>query len=195
MTRIVYIVITATLLFLSSCKSEYEAYRERELASAVVVDSLIFDMHMGQTRKEFYDQCWELNRQKKVHQGGGANVKVDIPADDLYPDRGGINLLFYGAFDEEKIMRGMDFTYSYKGWAPWNGHLQADSLVQHLQKKLMLDFGGNDWIAVDLPKLERKAYIKIDGNREMLLYRKDNQLVSMRIRDLNNPLDKKVPTR
>jgi len=194
MTRITYLCIIAIAL-LCSCKSEYEAYVDRELSSGIEVDSLLFDLHMGQSRKEFYDHCWKLNKQKVIKQGGGANIQLDIPADELYPERGGIKLLFYGAFDENKIMRGMNFTYSYRAWAPWNKNLHADSLLVHLQQKLIDDFGGNDWLSVELPKSQKTAHVKIDGNRKMLLYKKDNQQVSMKIRDLNNPIDKSAMTR
>ena len=59
------------VLILLNCQSEYEQYVERELASKVLSDSLIFGMRMGQTKKDFFTICWELNSQKLISQGTG----------------------------------------------------------------------------------------------------------------------------
>jgi len=173
---------------MSACKSDYTKYVHRELATGIANDSLIFDMYMGQTRKQFYDRCWDLNKQKVVHQGSGANVKLTLPPDEKHPERGGLLVYFYGAFDEEKIMRGMNFTYSYRGWSPWNENLGSDSLLVALKDILLRQYGGNPWLDVDLENITNKTSVKIDGNRQFLMYTMDERQVKVKISDLNHKL-------
>ena len=48
---------------LYACKHSYYDIEKRELNSGVRNDSIFFDLHFGMTSKEFYDRCWELNKQ------------------------------------------------------------------------------------------------------------------------------------
>jgi len=188
MTRkVAYIMMLVTIL-LSSCKSDYAEYLTRELESGAIQDSLIFDMYMGETKKQFYDRCWDLNKQKLVHQGTGANVKYSVPPDTNHPERGPITLYFYGVFDKDEVMRGMDYTYHYNGWSPWNENLGADSLMQAVKVILKDNYGGNDWLDIHLDDIDKTASVKIDGNRQMLMYTIDQRRVKVKIRDLNNKL-------
>lgn len=72
-------------------------------------------MQMGQIKKEFYVICWELNKQKIIMVGIGNQyvkyvVDVDIISGDLLRVK---DMLFYGIFDEDDVMCGMDMKYVY----------------------------------------------------------------------------------
>jgi len=175
-----------------SCKSEYQQYVERELATGVEQDSLIFDMRIGQTRQDFYTICWNLNKQKLITNGAGSNARYVMDRDSLGNDSEAKEMLFYGIFDDKDTMRGMRMTYSYLAWAPWNRDRYADTLMNQLKKQYLEGYPGNDFIQLDV-EVQGKNYpalVKIDGNRQILMYPKGKKDVLVRIEDLHYKLDK-----
>ncbi|HMQ84186.1 MAG TPA: hypothetical protein PKA00_14830 [Saprospiraceae bacterium] len=178
------------ILSLQACQSEYQRYVDEEVNSGITQDSLIFGMRMGQTKKDFFATCWELNRQKLISQGNG-NTTARYIADQ---DSTGTNpmakdMLFYGIFDENDIMRGMEMTYSFLTWAPWNRNKQSDSLMLHLRDQYLKGYPGNDFIELKIKALEHPALVKIDGNRQILMYPKNDKDVVVKIEDLNYKLN------
>lgn len=177
-------------LSLISCKSEYQQYVDRELASGQEQDSLIFNMHIGQTKKDFFAICWDLNKQKKISQGtGNATARYLEDQNDLPEGVSAKDMLFYGIFDDKDIMQGMDMTYSYVAWAPWNPEMQSDSLLLHLRDQYLKDYPGNDFIEVNIKTLDYPALVKIDGNRQILMYPKNKKDVVVKIEDLHYKLN------
>lgn len=175
---------------LAGCKSEYQQYVDEELGSGITQDSLIFGMRMGQTKKEFFTDCWELNRQKLISQGTGNTTARYITDRDSSGNKtlASKDLLFYGIFDENDIMRGMEMTYSYLAWAPWNRDKQSDSLLLHLRDEYLRGYPGNDFIEIEVKDLKSPALVKIDGNRQILMYPKNNKDVVVKIEDLHYKL-------
>lgn len=190
MLRIVGSLVLIGLL--GSCTSEYDSYVQREMASGLRQDSLIFDMRMGQTKKDFFATCWDLNSQGIIAQGTGnttARYYTDLDsAGQRTLDTK--NMLFYGIFDEEDVMRGMDMSYSYSAWAPWNEDKSADSLLQHLRLEYEMGYPGNEFIEVNYKVLDAPVLVKIDGNRQILMYVKSNKDVVVKIEDLEYKLGK-----
>jgi hypothetical protein len=79
---------------------------------------------------------------------------------------------FYPTFVQGKIAE-MPVKFVYKGWAPWNKSLSADSLqmdVLNWYKKIY----GDDFIAVEHPE-RGMAFVKVDGNRRISVF-KENDL-------------------
>lgn len=184
------ILLSTIIITFSACKSEYDRYVKRELKSGIVNDSLIFGMYMGQSQKDFYSICWQLNKEQLISQGSGNQMAKYIERLDSIDD---VTLKkemeFYGIFDEDKIMRGMDMSYSYVAWAPWNRGRHADSLAVHLKEIYVQDYKGNDFISIELKNTDYKAYVKIDGNRQILIYPVDIRKVAVKIEDLNYKLN------
>ena len=171
-----------------SCESEYSETVKRELQSGKVYEDLILGLKIGQTRKEFYDHCWELNKQKVISQGSGNKfAKQIILLDSTAQNQDKVEMLFYGIFDEEKIMHGMHMKFSYLKWAPWNEDYQSDVLVKKLQEKYIREYPGNPFIEIAI-KGDINAYAKVDGNREILVYPNTNKDVTVKIGDLRYKL-------
>jgi len=192
MNRRFNIIMMLAIIFLISCKSEYDRYVNRELTSGTVSDSLIFDMHIGETKMDFFAKCWDLNKEGKISQGtGNRTARYIEPADSTKDVTLRKEMLFYGIFDEEEVMQGMDMTYNYVVWAPWNEERHSDVLATALKDEYQSDYGGNPFIELDLKDLNRKAFVKIDGNRQILIYPKDTKDVVVKIEDLNYKLKKK----
>jgi hypothetical protein len=182
-----FVFLLLLCLTFVSCESEYSQVVKRELKSGVIHEDLIFGMKMGQTLKDFYDRCWELNKQKLVSEGSGNRFAKHIMVLDSIaqnPER--VELLFYGIFDEEKIMHGMHMKLSYLKWALWNEDYHAEPLMDNLQKKYIKDYPGNPFIEIDIDAT-KKAFVKVDGNRQILMFPLSNKDVTVKIQDLRQP--------
>ncbi len=185
--RLVWAVVVVSVVV--GCKSDYTIAVERGLASGISHDSLVLGMYRGMTKKGFYDHCWQLNKKEMVHQGSG-NQYALYPYRDVSRsgDSVSIEMLFYGIFDEQDTMRGMDMIYAYPGWSPWSTQFQVDDLVDHLKWLYERDLGGNPFFALDLGLEEVKAFIKIDGDRQITIYPKTERQVAVKIEDLHYKL-------
>jgi len=171
-----------------ACESEYSKTVKRELKTGVIHEDLILDLKLGQTQKEFYDHCWQLNKEGLVSQGSGNEFAKHIMLlDSTAQNSEKVEMLFYGIFDEAKVMHGMHMKFSYLSWSPWNEAYQSEVLVEKLQEKYMKEYSGNPFIEIDI-KDEVKAYVKVDGNREILLYPNSNKDVTVKIGDLRYKL-------
>ncbi len=187
------IIYLCIIIAYTGCQSEYDQYVKREMKSGEIHESLMFGLSVGQTRKEFYDTCWLLNKEEKISQGPKnqyAMYIIEPPTIAGEPDN--IEMLFYGIFDDELIMRGMDFQLSYPKWAVWNEEYHADELMESLQQYYLDLFPGNDFIQVPLGRDELYSYVKIDGNRQILMYPKDTKDVVVKIEDLRYKLSPKA---
>ena len=185
------------LFSLVSCKSEYQQYVDQEMASGVKQDSLIFGMRMGQTKMDFYATCWDLNKEKIISQGTGANARYVTDRDSIGGEADPLSkeMLFYGIFDENDVMRGMRMSYSFLAWAPWNEDLQSDRLLEHLREIYLAKYPGNDFIELEIKESKYPALVKIDGNRQILMYPKNDKDVAVKIEDLEYKLSERKKIR
>ena len=189
----VKILVVLFLIMQVSCnKSEYAKLIDNEMAKNIVNDSLIFGMKFGQTRKLFYDQCWKLNNEKIINQGTSNKfVEYKLPMKKGDSTKSPMTLMFYGIFNKEKIMTGIDMKFQYDGWSLWNKSLQSDKLIPVVKDSLKSWFPGNDFIAVPAKKTKGEIHVKIDGNRRILIEPiADSRTVDVRIDDLRYVLDK-----
>ena len=96
--------LMCALLFVS-CESDYNRLVNDELKSGIVTDELVLGMKMGQTQKDFFAICWELNKQQKISQGSGNNyAKYVIIPDSSADMTKKVEMLFYGMFDRNKVI-------------------------------------------------------------------------------------------
>jgi hypothetical protein len=178
-------------MILFGCQSEYEKVVEEGLKSGEIHEDLIFDMSMGQTQKEFYSICWELNKEKKISQGSGNRfAKYVIPPGELFEEPEEVEMLFYGVFDEDKIMRGMEMRFTYVKWSPWNEDFHSDKLIERLKRHYMNLYGGNEFMSFDIGMENHDSFVKIDGNRQILIYQLSNKDISVKIEDLRYKFQK-----
>ena len=186
------VILVIIALALSSCQSEYEQFVEQELGSGIINDSLIFNMRMGQTKKDFFSACWELNRQKLISNGSGNSMARHITDLDTMGKTTpwSKNMSFYGIFDDQDTMRGMDLVYYFMDWSPWVKNRQSDTLLVHLLDLYERGYPGNDFIEIEIKETNVPAFVKIDGNRQILMYPKGDKDVVVKIEDLHYKLNK-----
>ena len=167
-----WIFYLGSFLLLASCtsKSEYHQMVSRQLAKKVRHDSLFFGIHLGMERQDFYQHCWELNKQGVFRQGTN-NMTVEYQLNELrYPAR----MDFYPNFKEEKIAE-MPVKFAYHGWAPWAKHLSTDSLELDVLNYLEDTYQGEKFIKVEVPQ-KGAIYVKVDGNRQIIVEKQESFL-------------------
>ena len=82
-------------------------------------------------------------------------------------------------------MTGLDMKFYYDAWSLWNKSLHADQLVPVVQDSLMAWYPGNEFIEVTLKKSNKQVFVKVDGNRQILIETpNDTREVDVRIDDL-----------
>jgi len=178
--------ITFSLLLVHSCKSDYQKLVETELATGKIFSELPFDLEFGMTKKEYFEECWTLNKEGVIGAGPGNQYAMHMLmpegiTDSLYT----VRMLFYGMFDEETIMHGMDMKMEFVAWSPWNKEFQSPQLVSALENHFAAIYPGNDFVSVNVNK-EVNARVKVDGNRRITMYPLSDQKVAVKIVDMNN---------
>lgn len=167
-------------------KSEYTKLVETELARGVRVDSLLFGINLGDSRDDFYGKCFDLNKQKLVTEGpNGATVQYLFTDSLVHPVPKSMMLLFIPAFDDQDKIIEMNLEFSYIGWSPWNKDLSSDKLKEKVVELLKRWYKGNDFITIEIDNVPVPT--KLDGNRRMLVYIKDEQNVVVKIHDILHP--------
>jgi len=184
MLRNVLGLLLAGSLLVTGCQSEYERMLEEELASGERHDSLFLGLHFGMSRKDFFVHCWRLNRDSVIRQGLN-NSSVLYELEDELGSPAAMN--FYPNFVDTTIHE-MPVIFSYEGWAPWNKGLSSDSLLVEVLELLQAWHGGREFLKIESPG-KRSAYVKIDGNRRILVHPKGEQDVRVLYTDMGADTD------
>ena len=164
---------------LYACKHSYYDIEKRELNSGIRYDSIFFDLHFGMTSKEFYDRCWELNKQEVVKEGpSNSSVKYLIKEGVRHDTE----MLFYPKFHENKVFMMLS-TFSYVGWAPLNRDRFSNFLLDDV-KQLLESWYRGSFLAVE-GENDKKLYVMVQGNRRITISIIDDRDVRVRFTDLS----------
>lgn len=176
------ILSIAVIISMLSCGtgSNYQSIVDKELSKGVRYDSLFLGLKLGMPNKAFYDTCWQLNKSGLTREGA-MNTTVHYPFDKL-KHKGSLD--FYPLFKDDKVQSMTGFTM-YDGWAPWRRELWSEHLIEDTKSMFEEWFGGNKFFSIKSPGIG-KAYVKIDGNRRIVLMYTDDQRVDVLISDLTN---------
>jgi hypothetical protein len=163
--RLFKIVLVLPFFFLGGCwKSEYEKLVEKEISSGVRHDSLFLGLYLGMPRKAFFDRCTQLNKKHLTTVGfKGSQVLYK-----LVDKRDSIYVHFFPVFKNDSIYK-MPVTFTYKDWSPFLRSRQPDSLQLRV-KKIMEKWYGQGFIKVERQEFKDYAFIKVDGNRQIVLF-------------------------
>ncbi len=174
--KIRVLMLFTYLLYLSlvsgcSPSSRYERRLKHQLASGMRYDTLFMGIYLGMPKKDFYMHCWKLNRQGIIKQGSSNTTVEYVLKNELkHPAL----MDFYPTFTDDKISE-MPVRFAYAGWAPWNKELSSGNLqidVLNWYKKIY----GHGFIKVRHPK-KGTAYLKVNGNRRILIFKRDDLYV------------------
>lgn len=174
-----YIFIIAAFLGMWACqnKSEYHKLVDKELATGERHDSIFMGFHLGMPEKIFYDSCTALNKRRLVYQGS-KDVTVNFKMDILGKE---VDVHFFPNFHEHKIYE-MEVSYNYYGWSPFHKEMNSEKLLYRLLAIYEKTYGGG-FLEIKSSQ-DRVAYVKVDGNRRISIYVKDDQTVRVIFTDL-----------
>jgi len=155
----------------------------KEQESKVRYDSLFLGLKFGMYRADFFDYCREMNRNKIFMNGP---MTATSSRSVLYSINGlkyEAKMFFYPVFEKQKIAK-MEAHFEFEGWATWNKERYSTVLLPEVKQLVQDWYKGNDFVALEVDD-GKEVFVKIDGNRQMLLYAYDNQTVDLIITDLN----------
>jgi hypothetical protein len=182
------ITLVFSIALLISCQSDYTKLVKKELASGIKHDTVLFDLSFGNTRKEFYQICWDLNKNGIATHGENNNyVKTILGLKDPLNKVKKIKLMFYARFSKKNIIKGLDMKFTYTAWAPWNKELTAEKLLPSVKDTLLKWYPGNPFL-----KMKQDILVKVDGNRQIQLKIASDREVSVLIEDLSYKYKKMV---
>ena len=189
LNRIFFTIIIFSLIVGCQRKSEYSAILTRELEKENEFNDLIFDMKIGQSRQDYFDICYQLNKQKKIISGERSlNPELILKSKNGLTKGSNIKMSFNGIFNEKKTMRGFEMRFYFTGWSNWNKDLSSENLLFQLKDTLRKWFPGNDFFKVNFEN-NLSAEVKIDGNRRILAYKVNSKDVAVRIEDMSGKYD------
>ncbi len=179
------LIVLAGNMLVVSCKpsSDYERLVKEELATGKQQDTILLGIVFGMKRKDFYNHCWELNKQGLIRQGSG-NTTIEYELPNM---RSMATLNFFPEFREDTIYEVTGLV-KYLAWAPWNKELQVDSLLTDMLN-LYEQWYGEDFIHVVHPE-RGELYVDVDGNRRIILTKANDGAVRVFYSDLRNKEDK-----
>lgn len=180
MKRCLLFVFVMTMA--AGCDRDGSRYRElvqTELASGKKVNDLLFGVRFGMTRKEFYDYCWKMHQKDSFDDGGSVtSVLYRLRKQLRYP----ASMNFFPEFRQDSVYK-LWAQVEYDAWAPWNKHLFSDSLLTDMVRLYSQWYPGNAFMRIADPK-RGIIYVKVDGNRRIILGRKDDAHVNVDYTDL-----------
>lgn len=177
----IFVVIPTLLLMVFlfiNCEQEptYESMVQEGISSGVEKNDLFLEYKLGMTRDDFFEISWEMNQQEVI----SGLVKIDYELQDL---KSRAMMRFYPDFVDDRISK-MPVDVHYVGWAPWNDDLSPDSLAVDLVKYYE-EIYGTSFNQVYVPHLEKKAFVSVDGNREISIYPLTEMVTRVDFTDLN----------
>jgi hypothetical protein len=174
-------------LLVSSCgQSDYTKLVKSELAKGVRQDSILLGINLGDTRDEYYGRCFALNKLHLLSDGGGGFAEYIFKDSLVHQKATPIRFLIKPNFDNKDSLAEMVMQLSYAGWSPTSVSHQSDSLMAKTKKLLKEWYGGNDFISVKLDSID--VPVKLDGNRRILIYKLNPQVVQVRVQDILHPI-------
>ncbi len=185
------------LLFISvavffACKqtptSIYTQTVKQELAKGERLDSLFLGFKMGMRADSFFSSCRKMNQEQIIREGIDDNAMV-IHYDMQTEFKSPAAMNFFPKFKDTTMLE-MGISFTYDGWAPWNEEMKASKLLPEV-KTLLEKWYGVGFFSIG-KKQGEKVWVKIDGNRRILLFVADDHRVRTLIADLTRLDD---PTR
>jgi len=178
----------AVFLLLIKCKntSNYNRTLEQELNSGKNFDTLIFGMKLGQTKDQYHDICYQLNKEKKIVSGSrNLNPELILKSKPSRSIPKNIQMSFNGVFNKKNIMKGLEMNFHYTGWSNWNKEYQSEMLFEEIKDSLTSWFNGNSFFKLKT-KEKKLIDVKIDGNRQIVVFTKGSKDVIVIVEDLSD---------
>ncbi len=181
-STLIILIFTVSLLSCSSEEITYESLVQNGLNSGERVDSLFLGYHFGMHRNDFHIKSWEMNKEEKLT----GLTHIEYKFEKL---KSRATMTFYPTFVDD-VIATMPVSYGYDAWAPWNEEFWPENLLQDL-----IEFFEDEYDTrfhyVKIPVVDRYAYVSVEGNREIRMYKNTESTVMVEFIDLSkiNPLE------
>lgn len=180
MNKIFHLAMISCMILIISCSDQSGKNQKKNdnQKNIQITDTLIHAYTFGMSKEKFFELSWKYNSDGILINGSGAEIVENVDWLKAPAKRS-----FYPNFVDNKIVQ-FPIIYSYKGWAPWNTHLSADSLLQHLIPILSEEY---DVVFEPLSKeIDNKIYVGRINNSEIELTVKSNFEVVVTFTDVTN---------
>ena len=188
---LIYIFYLTSLFSFFGCNSSssYTKLVNKELKSGKIENNLFLGFQFGMTKDQYFDRCSVLNKEKIIVSGGRnfSPEQILVPKNQ---EEKKIKMSFFGTFDNQRILNGFDIQFNFLGWSDWNIDYQSPVLLDQIKDSILTWFPGNDFIQVKIDESVKTAYVKIDGNRRVVMYTMNSKDVVVKINNLLNPSSK-----
>ena len=172
------LIFISMVTFIVSCseKSDYQQMVESGLNSGDSVNDIFLGYSFTTSREEFYEMSWQMNQQEIIT--GGVNIVYNLEELDST-----VRLEFFPEFKDGFISE-MPIKASYISWAPWNEGFSSDNLLINL-KEYYKSIYETTFSYVQVPELEKEAWVSVEGNREIRMYKTSVNTVQINFIDLS----------
>lgn len=180
MKRLIFSLL-AIALALTACRSDYEKMVADERASGEQHDELWLNFRLNMGQKAFFDTCWQLNTKGILMHGTELPITTRMDVSEHFSAPVFMN--FYPEFEQGQISEMMAI-FVYKDWSPWMTELTQEKLLTESARYLEKTLPGNPFLEIHHPE-KGKVLVKVDGNRQVLLFPFQEQKAKALITDLN----------
>lgn len=158
-------------------ESEYETMVREGLNSEHKHNDLFLGYTLGMSREDFLSMSWEMNQQQIITGG----VKIVYMLEDL---KSTARMEFFPEFRDGVVVR-LPVNVTYISWSPWNDQYAPEELLIDL-KEYYEDFYDTTFENIYIPEIEKNAWISIEGNREIRMYKFSSNTVQVDFIDLSH---------
>lgn len=167
-------IVYLTFFLHTGCKNIGEISKNYDTK----LDSVHLGVRLGMERQEFYDYCWDLNKQGQNITQGHHNTSV-MHSDSInftFPTE--IN--FYPQFNESDKVYILPVRYEYRSWAPWNKEAHADKLLPEVISLMQKAYGGT----FEQKEINGKeVWFKYDNPRLITIYQEEDRYVFVKFKN------------
>ena len=173
---LIFIILSVGFLSIYSCESSildsksYQKLIKEETGKNHRYDSIVHGIRLGMTYEDFYYYVFKENRAGLfLPSRGGSMVKIDIDKGFDYP----VQFDFFPQKIEGKAKPLKEYKayISYKDFSTYNKQMSLNSLVDQTLRFFEKGYEGNKFYKIpnDEDIFVRYNYVKIDGNRKILI--------------------------
>ncbi len=164
------------------CKSDYEKMLAAEKSKGVRHDEIWLGIHFGMQGKTFYDTCRTMNKSGILSHGTELPTTTRMDVSEHFSNR--VYMNFFPEFDKEKGIVEVFAIFVYNDLIPWKNEKSQEILLAEAKNYLEKVLPGNSFLEIDHPG-KGKIWVKVDGNRQVLLFKFEEQKVKAVITDLS----------
>jgi hypothetical protein len=140
--------------------------------------------------KSFLGTCWEHNK-NGILTNGAHYLQIQYQPEVISGKE--VLMHFYPQFEDNRLYF-MPMEFSYPSWFPGNEEFTNDKLLEDVLA-LMIDWYGDDFFEVSNKEQTVKAFVNINGNRLIRIFKKNMisvrvEMLDLRVKDISDMIIK-----